>query len=172
VKRLAAALASMGCDIITGGGPGMMQAANEGAAEADPEDRVASVGIRVELPFEQGTNPYVEKDYQHQTFFTRLHHFVVASDAFVVTPGGIGTVLEAMMIWQLLQVGHLKDTPLILAGDMWKGLIEWMEMEMLNSGQPLISPHDLHIPICVSTCEEAVAILREKHQAWIAAGES
>lgn len=170
VKRLAAALASMGCDIITGGGPGMMQAANEGAAEADPEDKVRSVGIRIQLPFEQGSNPYVEKEYEHQTFFTRLHHFVVASDAFVVTPGGIGTVLEAMIVWQLLQVGHRKDTPLILAGDMWKGLIAWMEKEMLNAHPQLISPHDLHIPYCVSTCEEAVDILREKHTSWLAAG--
>lgn len=170
VKRLAASLAAMGCDIITGGGPGMMQAANEGAAEADPEDKVRSVGIRIQLPFEQGSNPYVEKEYEHQTFFTRLHHFVISSDAFIVTPGGIGTVLEAMMVWQLLQVGHLKEAPLILAGDMWRGLLEWMEKEMLQAHQQLINPHDLHIPHCVSTCEEAVAILREKHAAWLAAG--
>ncbi len=171
VKRLASALASMGCDIITGGGPGMMQAANEGAAEADPDDLVASVGIRIELPFEQGSNRFVEHDYQHQTFFTRLHHFVLASDAFIVTPGGIGTVLEAMMIWQLLQVGHIKTAPLILAGDMWRGLVDWIQSSMLDIPTPLISPQDVKIPICVSSCEEAVEVLRQYHQEWRKAGE-
>ena len=88
VKRVAAAFASMGCDIVTGGGPGLMQAANEGATVAGAP---GSMGIRVELPFEQDVNPFVEQAFEHGTFFTRLHHFVIASDAFVVVPGGIGT---------------------------------------------------------------------------------
>ncbi len=104
VKRIAAALAEMGCDIVTGGGPGLMQAANEGAASVNAPERNRSVGIRVELPFEQDVNPFVEQAFEHKTFFTRLHHFVLTSDAFVVAPGGIGTVLELMMVWQLLQV--------------------------------------------------------------------
>lgn len=85
-KRVAAALAEMGCDIITGGGPGLMQAANEGAATA-PE-RAQSVGIRVDLPFEQEVNAFVTQAFEHRTFFTRLHQFVLASDAFIVAPGG------------------------------------------------------------------------------------
>ncbi|MGH7242746.1 MAG: LOG family protein [Phycisphaerales bacterium] len=92
VKRIASAFAAMGCDIATGGGPGLMQAANEGAASAGQPDR--SLGIRVELPFEQGVNPFVGQNFEHKTFFSRLQHFVIASDAFVVVPGGIGTVLE------------------------------------------------------------------------------
>jgi uncharacterized protein (TIGR00725 family) len=95
VKRAAAAFAALGCDIVTGGGPGLMQAANEGAKEAGA---LESVGIRVELPFEQDVNPFVEQAFEHETFFTRLHHFVIASDAFVVVPGGIGAVLEMLMI--------------------------------------------------------------------------
>src|SRR5215471_18284005 len=93
VKRVAAALCEMGCDIITGGGPGLMQAANEGAALAGAPQLNRSVGIRVDLPFEQEANPFVEQAFEHKTFFSRLHHFVLASDAFVVAPGGIGTVL-------------------------------------------------------------------------------
>ena len=85
-KRAAAALAEMGCDIITGGGPGLMQAANEGAATA-PE-RAQSVGIRVDLAFEQEVNALVTQAFEHRTFFTRLHQFVLASDAFIVAPGG------------------------------------------------------------------------------------
>jgi predicted Rossmann-fold nucleotide-binding protein len=88
-KRVAAALATMGCDIITGGGPGLMQAANEGAATAS--ERAQSVGIRVDLPFEQDVNAFVTEAFEHRTFFTRLHQFVLASDAFIVAPGGIGT---------------------------------------------------------------------------------
>ncbi len=122
-KRVASELARMGCDIITGGGPGLMQAANEGAM-AEP-GAAQSVGIRVELPFEQGLNSFVTQAFEHRTFFTRLHQFVLTSDAFVVAPGGVGTVLETLMIWQLLQVKHLQDTPLILVGKMWPGLVEW-----------------------------------------------
>src|SRR5262245_43435041 len=110
VKRVAAALAGIGCDVITGGGPGLMQAANEGAAAAGSPERDRSVGIRVDLPFEQEVNPFVEQAFEHKTFFTRLHHFVLTSDAFVVAPGGIGTVLELMLIWQLLQVNQLHNT--------------------------------------------------------------
>ena len=116
VRDVAEELTRMGCDIITGGGPGLMAAANEGTKRADSDAPDRSVGIRVQLPFEQDVNSFVSQAYKHRTFFTRLHQFVLMSDAFVVMPGGIGTVLEAMMIWQLLQVGHLQDTPLILAG--------------------------------------------------------
>src|SRR3974377_1380424 len=119
VKRVAAALAGMGCDIITGGAPGLMQAANEGAAAVNAPERNRSVGIRVELPFEQEVNPFVEDAFEHKTFFTRLHQFVLMSDAYIVSPGGIGTVLELMLIWQLLQVKHVHNTPLILVGPMW-----------------------------------------------------
>jgi predicted Rossmann-fold nucleotide-binding protein len=98
VERVAADLAALGCDIVTGGGPGLMQAANAGAARAQSAERVQNVGIRVQLPFEQEVNPFVEQAFEHETFFTRLHHFVLVSDAFVVMPGGIGTVLESMMI--------------------------------------------------------------------------
>jgi uncharacterized protein (TIGR00730 family) len=167
VQRVAAALAKMGCDIITGGGPGLMQAANEGAAEADAPERNRSVGIRVDLPFEQDVNPFVEQAFEHQTFFTRLHHFVLASDAFVVAPGGIGTVLEAMMIWQLLQVRHMQDTPLIFVGKMWADLVSWAKEHMLSTQPPLANAEDMLIPRCLNTADEAIALLREHHASWL-----
>lgn len=166
VKRVAAALAEMGCDVITGGGPGLMQAANEGASAAQTAGGNRSVGIRVELPFEQDVNPFVEHAFEHGTFFTRLHHFVLASDAFVVAPGGIGTVLELMMIWQLLQVKHIHNTPLILVGPMWPGLIEWAKTELLKTQPPLACAEDMTIPVCVKTADEAIALLREHHGRW------
>ena len=163
-KRAAAALARMGCDIVTGGGPGLMQAANEGAASA--RGRARSVGIRVHLPFEQEVNAYVTEAFEHRTFFTRLHQFVLASDAFIVAPGGIGTVLELVMIWQLLQVRHLQDAPLVLVGRMWPGLVAWAKGAMLASDPPLASANDLGIPQCVADADEAVAIVREHHRRW------
>lgn len=81
VRRTAAAFASMGCDIVTGGGPGLMQAANQGSQLGDPDNLTASVGVRIALPFEQGANPFVEQVYTHETFYTRLHHFVRLSSA-------------------------------------------------------------------------------------------
>jgi uncharacterized protein (TIGR00730 family) len=164
VKRVAAVLAEMGCDIITGGGPGLMQAANEGAASAGESKR--SVGIRVDLPFEQDVNPFVEQAFEHKTFFTRLHHFVLTSDAFVVAPGGIGTVLELMMVWQLLQVRHVRDAPLILVGKMWEGLVVWARQHLLTTQPPLVNSEDMDIPRCVATADEAIALLREHHAKW------
>jgi uncharacterized protein (TIGR00730 family) len=166
-RRAAKALALMGCDIVTGGGPGLMQAANEGASEAPKRSR--SYGIRVDLPFEQDVNAFVQQAFEHRTFFTRLHQFVLASDAFLVTPGGIGTVLEMMMIWQLLQVRHLENIPLILVGKMWPGLIEWAKASMLSADPPLAGPEDLQIPLCVDGADEAIAQIREHHAVWLRA---
>lgn len=163
VKQLAKRLAEMGCDIVTGGGPGLMQAANEGAMEAGLPQRSQSVGIRVNLPFEQNVNPFVKESYQHETFFSRLHHFVLASDAFIIVPGGIGTTLEATMVWQLIQVGHIKkDTPLIFVGKMWQEFLEWSRNNFLK--WQLVNPEDLEIPHCVNSAEEAIAILQKYHK--------
>ena len=167
VKQLAAELTTLGCDIITGGGPGLMQAANEGAASVDPKALERSVGIRVELPFEQGINPFVGQAYQHRTFFSRLHHFMIVSDAFVVVPGGIGTMLEMSMAWQLLQVRKLYATPLILIGKMWAELVEWGRQSMLQEGNGLASAVDFKIPHCVSGIEEAVALIRANREEWL-----
>jgi uncharacterized protein (TIGR00730 family) len=162
-KRVAAALAEMDCDIITGGGPGLMQAANEGATSSSA---AGSVGIRVDLPFEQDVNAFVTEAFEHRTFFTRLHQFVLTSDAFLVAPGGIGTVLETMMIWQLLQVKHLRDVPLILVGNMWPGLVHWARDSMLAQDPPLASAGDFAIPRCVANADEAIAVLRDCHRSW------
>jgi uncharacterized protein (TIGR00730 family) len=163
-KRAARALATMGCDIVTGGGPGLMQAANEGAADA-PES-VQSLGIRIALPFEQDVNAYVTQAFEHRTFFTRLHQFVLTSDAYIVAPGGIGTVLEAMMIWQLLQVRHLRDTPFILVGKIWPGLTQWARSSMLSFEPPLANEEDFALPQCVATSDEAIALIDRHHAEW------
>ena len=164
VRRVAEAVSSWDCDIVTGGGPGLMKAANEGAARGGKNGK--SVGIRVDLPFEQVVNPFVTEEFTHRTFFTRLHQFVLMSDAYVVVPGGVGTVLEMTLIWQLLQVKHVQNAPLILVGKMWSGLIEWARGAFLQSDHPLVNPEDIAIPRCVDSADEAIAILKEFHSRW------
>jgi uncharacterized protein (TIGR00730 family) len=169
VRDLATELTRLDCDIVTGGGPGLMEAANEGAHIADPEGSARSIGIRVELPFEQDVNAFVSQAYEHRTFFTRLHQFVLMSDAFVVVPGGIGTLLETMMIWQLLQVRQLQNTPLILAGKMYEELVGWARTYMLRPEVPLASPEDLTLPQCVEDGQGILRILRDHHAGWVEA---
>jgi uncharacterized protein (TIGR00730 family) len=169
VKQLAASLAAMDCDILTGGGPGLMQAANEGASSVESRALNRSVGINIELPFEQEVNPFVTQAYQHRTFFSRLHHFMIASDAFIIVPGGIGTLLELSLAWQLLQVRKLYNTPLILIGKMWAELVEWGKGSMLAEGSELASAMDFNIPLCVDNIEEALVLIRENRANWLAA---
>jgi uncharacterized protein (TIGR00730 family) len=171
VRDMAAELTRLGCDIVTGGGPGLMEAANEGVRLADPDGARHSVGIRVELPFEQGVNAFVTQAFEHRTFFTRLHQFVLMSDAFVVVPGGIGTVLETMMVWQLLQVRKLHNVPLILAGKMYADLIAWCRTHMLRPECPLANPADLALPVCVEDGPSILEIIRQHHQNWKEAQE-
>jgi predicted Rossmann-fold nucleotide-binding protein len=168
VRDLAAELTRLNCDIITGGGPGLMQAANEGVKLAAPDGAAASrsMGIRVDLPFEQDVNSFVTEAFEHGTFFTRLHHFVLVSDAFVVVPGGIGTLLETAMIWQLLQVQKLHGTPLILAGKMYADLVDWCVKYMLREDCPLASPGDMTIPTCVEDGPAILKLIRAHHAEW------
>src|SRR5215469_9151779 len=167
VRDLAKELGALGCGIVTGGGPGLMQAANEGIALAGPEAQKRSMGIGVHLPFEQDINQFVAEAYEHRTFFSRLHHFVLVSEDFVVVPGGIGTVLELAMIWQLLQVRKLHQTPLILIGKMWADFVAWGRQYFLRPEFRLASPEDLTIPHCVNSADEAIAVIRPRYEEWL-----
>jgi hypothetical protein len=172
VKDLAARLSARGADIVTGGGPGLMQAANEGENLGDPQNRTRSIGIRIELPFEQGANPFVEKLYTHRTFYSRLAQFMRLSNAFVIMPGGIGTTLETMMVWQLIQVRHVAEVPLIFVGRMWSELVVWAEKNMVEAG--LANAEDMKIPVCVDDVGGVMAALEphfERFEAERAARE-
>jgi uncharacterized protein (TIGR00730 family) len=162
VKKLTYELARMGIDIVTGGGPGLMEAANAGAMEGQVDSHARSFGLAIHLPTEEGANPFVNKVFRHRTFFSRLHHFVRLSSAFIVFPGGIGTALELFMVWQLLQVKHMREHPLILVGTMWNGLLEWSRGTMVERG--LASPPDLEIVRIVATSEEAIPIVAESYE--------
>ena len=166
VRKLSFELAKMGVDIVTGGGPGLMEAANSGAMEGKGETGKAfSFGLAIHLPTEETANPFVDKVFRHRTFFSRLHHFIRLSSAFIVMPGGIGTALELFMVWQLLQVKHMKNHPLILVGTMWPGLIEWMKGTMLERG--LVSIPDFDQLKVVGSSEEAIPIIGASYEQWL-----
>lgn len=162
VKKLSADLARMGVDIVTGGGPGLMEAANSGAVEGQVESHARSFGLAIHLPKEEDANPFVNKVFRHRTFFSRLHHFVRLSSAFIVMPGGIGTALELFMVWQLLQVKHVTEHPLILVGTMWTGLIDWIQESMVERG--LVGINDLDAVSIVSSSDEAIPIIQASYQ--------
>lgn len=160
VREVASRLTELGCDIVTGGGPGLMEAANEGAASSRGTRKTRSFGLTIAIPYEKA-NPYLDSVTAHRTFFSRLHHFVRMSQAFVVFPGGIGTALELMMVWQLLQVGFMTERPVVLVGEMWKGLLEWMRRDMVP--RRLVNAEDLDLVHVCASLDEAVSII-EKHK--------
>ena len=162
VKKLSYELARMGIDIVTGGGPGLMEAANAGASEGQIESHARSFGLAIHLPSEEAANPFVDKVFRHRPFFSRLHHFVRLSSAFIVMPGGIGTALELFMVWQLLQVKHMTEHPLILVGTMWGGLIEWIDRTMVQRG--LVGAPDLNIVSVVGSSSEAIPIISASYE--------
>ena len=132
------AIGESGFAVVTGGGPGTMEAANRGAREAG----ALSVGLNIELPREQGLNPYVDLGIEFHYFFVRKLMFVRYSDAFVVLPGGFGTLEEMFEALTLIQTEKTPDHPVVLVGgDYWSGLIDWMRAELLGGGR--IAPEDL-----------------------------
>ncbi len=162
VRKLATRLTELGCDIVTGGGPGLMEAANEGAASSrgNGKKKTRSFGLTIAVPYEKA-NPYLDSVTAHRTFFSRLHHFVRMSQAFIIFPGGIGTALELMMVWQLLQVGFMTERPVVLVGEMWQGLLDWMRREMVP--RRLINAEDLDLVHLAGSIEEAVSWI-ERHK--------
>ncbi|HBL25276.1 MAG TPA: lysine decarboxylase [Acidobacteria bacterium] len=158
VRELARRLSFMGCDIVTGGGPGLMRAANEGARAGAYRHRTKSFGLTILLPMEEQPNPFLDEVAQHSTFFSRLHQFIRLSHAYIVVDGGIGTTLEALMVWQLLQVRMLNGRPLIFVGPMWRGLRAFVEEEIIRHG--LASPGDLQAAVWVDTLDEALPVVQ------------
>jgi hypothetical protein len=125
-------LARQGVPIITGGGPGIMEAANRGAQEGNG----LSIGCNIELPFEQGTNPYVERSINFRYFFVRKTMFVKYSTAFIVFPGGFGTMDELFEALTLIQTGKVTMFPVVLFGrDYWQGMIQWLEDRVVGEGK-------------------------------------
>jgi len=153
-QEIARKLATLGYGIITGGGQGIMEAANKGAHEVGGK----SIGLNIDLPFEQNHNPYIDAEHnlEFDYFFVRKVIFVKYSQAFVVMPGGFGTLDEMFEAITLIQTKKINNRPIVLVGkSYWEGLIEWLKKAMLEYEQN-ISPDDLNLFILVDTADEAV----------------
>jgi uncharacterized protein (TIGR00730 family) len=154
----ARALGEAGFAIMTGGGPGIMEAANLGAREAG----VVSVGCNIELPREQGTNRFVDVSLTFHHFFVRKTMFLKYSEAFVIFPGGFGTLDELFEALTLVQTGKVRDFPVVLVGlEYWEGLIDWIHERVAGGGK--ISPEEEALIYVTDSPEEVVARVSENY---------
>ena len=160
-ERLGAALVAAGFAVMTGGGPGAMEAANKGASEAGG----VSVGLGIELPFETGLNEWVDVGINFRYFFARKTMFVKYAQGFIVFPGGVGTLDELFEALTLVQTGKVTSFPIVLVGSAyWAGLVDWMRDSVLATGK--IGQTDLDRLIVTDDLDEAVSIMvaaREEH---------
>ncbi len=156
--EMAKTVARAGYTIITGGGPGVMEAANKGAREVGAE----SVGLNINLPMEQRPNPFVKTLLSFRYFFVRKVMFVKYSQAFIIMPGGFGTLDELFESITLIQTQKIQPFPVILVGrKFWAPLLNWLEEGLLGTG--LISAGDRQIMTVADTSEEVLAILKNNH---------
>ncbi len=149
-RRLGGLLAQAGFAVITGGGPGLMEAANLGAKEAGG----LSIGLNIELPFEQNANPHTNLAVDFRYFFVRKTMFVKYSNGFVIFPGGFGTLDELFEALTLVQTHKISRFPIILFNrEYWQGLLDWVERTQLAAGA--VSPEDLNLLMTTDSVEEA-----------------
>jgi uncharacterized protein (TIGR00730 family) len=152
-------LSEAGFAIITGGGPGLMEAANRGAREANGR----SIGCTIELPFEAGANPYVDLEVRFRYFFVRKTMFVKYASAFVIFPGGFGTLDELFEALTLIQTGKVRNFPVILVGSAyWSGLIDWFRSTML--AEQKINAADLDLLTLCDDPAEICALVQQAYQ--------
>jgi len=162
---IAKGLTDEGYGIITGGGPGIMEAGNKGAAENNGK----SVGLNIELPFEQGANPYIDMDklLNFNFFFVRKVMFVKYSQGFVVMPGGFGTLDELFESLTLIQTHKIGRFPIVLVGsDFWKPLLDWVR-NVVDEKFSNISPDDLNLVQLVDTADEAIKIITDFYSKYV-----
>lgn len=164
-EEIAFKLTENGYGVITGGGPGIMEAANKGAKRGNGK----SVGINIDLPFEQKPNPYIDADklitFDH--FFVRKVMFMKYAQGFIVLPGGFGTFDELFEAITLIQTRKIGKFPIILVGaNFWKGLMEWIKEVMLEE-EKNISPVDLDLFKIVDTADEAVDSIKEFYSRYL-----
>lgn len=159
VYAIARGLAAAGFDIVTGGGPGLMQAANAGSKSVTNGGQ--SIGLNIKLPREQHPNPYLDIKAEFDRFSSRLDTFMALSDAVVVAPGGIGTLLELFYTWQLVQVHQICETPIILYGEIWTGLLRWLEEEVMRRN--LFDRQDMHMLFHVLEPSQVVDLVARIH---------
>jgi predicted Rossmann-fold nucleotide-binding protein len=155
-----------GVDVVTGGGPGIMEAANKGHKEGRKKGKhIHSFGLNIQLPMEQDYNKHLDIKKDFERFSERLDYFMYLSNIVVVAPGGIGTLLELFYTWQLIQVNHICSIPIVFMGRMWPPLIKWVEKWPLK--RKLMDKHDMHPLFLANNCTEAMTIIKRAHKEFI-----
>jgi len=168
VFHLARLIASAGIDLVTGGGPGLMEAASKGFFEGNEDASNRSIGLNITLPNEQRFAAHLDVKKQFGRFSERLDTFVELSNAFVVTAGGIGTILELFYTWQVAQVKQISNKPLILMGEMWQDLVKWMRAWPLKNN--LLDQEDLDLIYLTRDCFETFTVVRESYNHFMSGG--
>lgn len=158
VYHLAEMVGKEGYDVVTGGGPGLMEAANAGHAAGDKTGKAESIGLVIKLPWENRGNEFLEVAHTYKHFSNRLDTFLALSTVMVVTKGGIGSLLELSYMWQHLQVHLVKYKPIILIGKMWEDFIKWMKSATLPDN--LVSPEDFDYIYIAKNNREAMAMIK------------
>ena len=162
--ELSRRLAEAGFSIITGGGPGIMEAANKGAASPTVDARVKSIGLNISLPAEQTPNPYQNLSLEYRYFFVRKVMFIKNSIGYVCMPGGFGTLDEFFEALTLMQTSKIYPMPLVLFGtQFWEGLLDWLHDSLLANGT--ISPEDFDFITVTDSIDETVNMMVE-HRSW------
>jgi uncharacterized protein (TIGR00730 family) len=165
VFEVARYLAWEGIDVLTGGGPGLMEAANKGArlGREEKKTRSLSFGLSIQLEFEPEPNRHLDIKRHHHKFSSRLDDFMRLSHSVICTPGGIGTILELFFVWQLIQVKHVAPRPVVLMEKAyWQGILDWMRAETCARG--LMNTKDFDFIHLVDTPEEAFEIISAHHK--------
>lgn len=162
--KLGFALGQRKMDVVTGGGPGIMEAANKGHVDGSPDkdNQSQSIGVRIELPFREPENPNLDVVEQFSQFSKRLEEFMRISNFVVVAPGGIGTLLEFAYVWQLLQVGHLSNVKVLVIGEMWELLLDWARKNIAETG--LADLTDLDYIQKVDSVDEILEMIDRSYQ--------
>ena len=172
VYELARYMSWEGIDVLTGGGPGLMEAANMGArlGREEKQTKSLSYGLSIQLEFEPEPNKHLDIKRHHHKFSSRLDDFIRLSNSVVCTPGGIGTLLEFFFVWQLIQVKHATPRPIVLLErEFWEGVLDWMRKEPLARG--LLGEKDFSVIHVADTQEEAFDIISRHHQEFRARKE-
>jgi hypothetical protein len=165
VYRLAKLIAAENMDLVTGGGPGLMLAASKGFCEGRTGTDAHCIGLNIRIPQEQKPNRHLDIKQEFDRFSDRLDTFMRLSNAVVVAPGGVGTLLELMYTWQLVQVKHICHIPIILMGEQWKAFLSWVSRYPLHRG--LLDHKDMELLIPTKDSEETIKIIKKFHEGFL-----
>lgn len=162
VKTLARLLGERGIDVVTGGGPGLMEAANLGHKRGSGKTGARSIGIGIKLPSEQTFNKHLDIKKEFKKFSRRLDVFMALSNVVVVAPGGVGTLLELFYTWQLVQVKRIHNIPIIMLGRQWPALMKWFKKYPLKS--KFFEKKDVNLLFLAKDCNEVIKMIDKAHE--------